>query len=176
MTPVVRGLVIAAVQVALVGSVGVKLLYDRTTLPRVWAETVGFDPVMPIRGRYVQLRLVVDVPGEAAGRGQDSHRLLSVRLAATGGRLTGTPVNEAAIASAAESGAHPLMEQTTAAGARWVLIEPVAYFLPEAAADPTRPRPAGETLWVEVTVPRTGPPRPIRLGIGKGGRITPLPQ
>jgi len=31
-----------------------------------------------------------------------------------------------------------------------------------------------EELWVEVTVPRRGPPRPLRLGVKKDGTLTPL--
>jgi hypothetical protein len=33
---------------------------------------------------------------------------------------------------------------------------------------------AGEELWVEVTLPRSGAPRPIRLGVRKDGVLTPL--
>jgi len=53
------------------------------------------------------------------------------------------------------------------------LSEPVAYFLPEHAVDPSR-RPQGEELWVEVTVPKKGPPRPIRLAVKRGDKFTPL--
>ena len=53
-----------------------------------------------------------------------------------------------------------------------VLDEGLAYFIPERAADPSR-RPDGEELWVEVTVPRAGLPRPIQLGIKRNGTITP---
>ena len=56
----------------------------------------------------------------------------------------------------------------------WQLAEPLAYFIPEHVEDPSR-RPAGETLWVEVTVPPQGAPRPIRLGVKKDGELTPLP-
>lgn len=50
----------------------------------------------------------------------------------------------------------------------------VALFIPEDVADPSI-RPAGETLWAEVTVPPAGPPRPIRLGIQRGdGPVEPL--
>jgi hypothetical protein len=55
-----------------------------------------------------------------------------------------------------------------------VLDQPVSFFIPEHVADPSR-RPAGEELWVEVTIPKKGPPRPIRLGIKKGDEpIVPL--
>jgi hypothetical protein len=35
-------------------------------------------------------------------------------------------------------------------------------------------RAPGEELWVEVTLPRRGPPRPIRLAVKKDGVLTPL--
>jgi hypothetical protein len=53
------------------------------------------------------------------------------------------------------------------------LMEPMAFFLPEHAVDPSLRR-AGEELWVEVTVPKTGPPRPIQLAIKRGDTFTPL--
>jgi hypothetical protein len=53
------------------------------------------------------------------------------------------------------------------------LAEAVAFFIPEHVPDPSRRAP-GEELWAEVTVPRSGPPRPIRLGVMKEGRLTPL--
>jgi hypothetical protein len=31
-------------------------------------------------------------------------------------------------------------------------------------------------LWAEVTIPRKGPPRPIRLGVKRNGRIQPVPS
>src|SRR5262249_59626306 len=53
------------------------------------------------------------------------------------------------------------------------LTEPVAFFIPEHAMDPTW-RLRGEELWAEVTVPRKGAPRPIRLAVKKGETFTPL--
>jgi hypothetical protein len=60
-------------------------------------------------------------------------------------------------------------------GDRWSarLSQPVAVFIPEHLLDPSF-RPAGEELWAEVTLPRRGPPRPIRLGVMRDGRLTPL--
>jgi len=48
-----------------------------------------------------------------------------------------------------------------------------AYFLPEHKNGPIL-RNRGEELWIEATIPRKGPPRPIRLGIKKDGVLTPL--
>jgi hypothetical protein len=53
------------------------------------------------------------------------------------------------------------------------LMEPVAFFLPEHAMDPSVHR-AGDELWIEVSVPKTGPPRPIQLAIKQGESFTPL--
>ena len=50
---------------------------------------------------------------------------------------------------------------------------PVAYFIPPNVPDPSR-RPQGEELWAEVSVPKKGAPRPIRLGVKKDGVLTPL--
>ncbi len=63
MKPVHKGLIIAALHVALVLSLGGKLLYDRHTRPRVWAETRPYDPNLPIRGRYLSLQLIVQTDG-----------------------------------------------------------------------------------------------------------------
>jgi hypothetical protein len=62
----------------------------------------------------------------------------------------------------------------TADDPRWMLARPVAFFLSQHAPDPTRGVQPGE-LWVEVTIPREGSPRPIRLGVLRDGAIRPLP-
>ncbi len=72
------GVVLALVHVLLVGTLGLKLLADRARLPRAWARTVPYDPNLPIRGRYVRLRLEVHsirptarVPGSTGGYGSE---------------------------------------------------------------------------------------------------------
>lgn len=166
-----RGLVLGLVHLLLVSSLGAKLLYDRSTRPRVWAETTPYDPDLPIRGRYVSLMVRVDAPDIAppaddkpdwgnrpVALGVENDRLVA--------RLDGSPGD----------GSRPAVTfRNTGDGWRTTLRDPVAFFIPEKVADPSR-RPAGETLWVEVTVPRKGPPRPIRLGVRRGdGPIEPLP-
>jgi hypothetical protein len=49
----------------------------------------------------------------------------------------------------------------------------VDFFISEHVSDPSR-RPPGEELWVEVSVPPRGAPRPIRLAVKKDGALTPL--
>jgi hypothetical protein len=112
MTPLVKGLIVAAVHVAMVASLGAKLLIDRATRPRVWVQVLPVDPDSPLRGRYVRLRVK-----------DTSERL--------------------------------------------------AFFIPEHVPDPSI-RAADEELWAEVTLPRKGAPRPIRLAVKKNGVLTPL--
>jgi len=115
MRPAAKGLFLAGLHLALVAALGGKLLLDRARCPRVWARALPVDPDLPIRGRYVRMR--VDLPGQAS--------------------------------------------------------QTVAYFIPEHVPDPSR-RPPGEELWVELTVPRRGPVRPIRLAVKKAGQMTAL--
>jgi len=163
MTPFTRSLVIALVQVLIVGAVGAKLLYDRRTLPSVWAPTVGVDPMLPIRGRYVSLNLVVD-PDPATEPGDIAEGLpAAATLSVEDGVLRATFTADAAMDAIDWSGV-TVRRRDTPEGAQWTLLQPIAFFLPESAPDPSRLQ-EGETLWAEVTVPRRGPPRPIRLEV-----------
>ena len=112
MTPLIKGLIVAGIHVAIVAGMGAKLLIDRATRPRVWVHVLPVDPDSPLRGRYVRLRT------------KESN-------------------------------------------------EQLAFFIPEHIPDPSI-RAAGEELWAEVTLPRKGPPRPIRLAVKKDGVLTPL--
>jgi hypothetical protein len=171
MTPALRkGIVVAAIHVAIVGSLGAKLLVDRATRPRVWARTTPIDPNLPIRGRYLRLGIeAVPGPGVEPGKNQtDANHpdefYLNVALSERDGRLVATPADDR------RQFAHVVHRD----GERIVrLWEPVAFFIPEHVQDASRRQP-GEELWVEVTIPRAGPPRPIRLGVKKDGVLTPL--
>ena len=131
-----RGLLLALIQVALVSSLGAKLMIDRSTRPRVWVRAEPYDPSSPFRGRYVRLKLISSdvLPG----------------------------------------GDHPSSGEAPSIPEGIDSTEPVVFFIPEKVPDPSI-RPSGEQLWVEVTVPKEGPPRPIRLGVRKDGELTPLP-
>ena len=147
----IRGWILAAVQVAMILSIGGKLLLDRSTLPRIWVKTAPFDPNLPIRGRYVNLLVEVDA------RGFGPNVLYGpAHLAIEDGKL---------VAVSDESGNVPV----TINNGRARLSQGVPYFIP----DPSR-RPPGEELWVEVTIPPKGSPRPIRLGAKRNGVLTPL--
>jgi hypothetical protein len=144
----------------LMGLVG-QLMLDRARLPRGWAKSEPVDPDLPIRGRYVSLQLVVpaeNLPAADSG---------VVRLQVRGDRLVAT----AAAAGQGQSQQARIRRQ--ADGTVAVLRQTLAFFLPERVADPSS-RPAGEELWVEVTLPGAGAPRPIRLGVWRDGRLEPI--
>lgn len=145
-----KGLILAALHLALAMSVVAKFVYDRETLPRVWVETAPYDPILPLRGRYVQLRLLVDA--------RFSEGRTSVVLSIENDRLSAGPGDSTIY--------------VTRSG-RPTLMPPVAFFIPPNIPDPSR-RPPGQELWVEVSVPKKGLPRPIRLGVKKDGVLTPL--
>jgi hypothetical protein len=164
MTALNKGLVVAAIQVALVASLGAKLLVDRNTRPRIWVRTAPVDPNMPIRGRYLRLRIEATPTSDLVFPNQYMVRTL---LSVKDGRLVASPDHTEA--------SNVYVQPATRAGGERVVVlsEPVAYFISEHAVDPSR-RPPGEELWVEVTVPRAGAPRPIQLGVKKDGMLTPL--
>lgn len=157
MKPMHRGILVCALQCLIVLSVAGKYALDRARLPRVWANATAVDPELPIRGRYVSLRLQVEMPNDFAG-----YESRLVRLRVEDGRLKAVP-------DSGPGGLHV----SHFAQRPWTITEPVAFYLPEHAADPSRRAP-GEELWVEVSVPASGPPRPLRLGVMKDGKLTPL--
>ena len=58
-----NGLLLGAIQIAIVLSLGGKLLFDRATRPRVWVLCQVYDPDLPIRGRYLSQRLQMSAEG-----------------------------------------------------------------------------------------------------------------
>jgi len=168
MKPEYRGIAVAVVQCLMVLSVAGKYAVDREQLPRVWAQAVPFDPNLPLRGRYVSLRLLVETPPPAPWNGRVV-AWTSARLSAVEGRLLATPDPKGTV-HITERAARTASGES---GAQWVLAEPVAFFIAEHVPDPSW-RARGEELWVEVSVPPKGSPRPIRLGVKRNGVIAPL--
>ena len=165
-----RALLLAAIQLALVLAVGAKLQYDRSALPRAWVEAAGVDPDLPIRGRYVALNLLFE-PAAGTSVSLDEQAPMRGRLEMQDGRpvVATTPPWEPRL----RRDAPRFTGIDTDHGRRWRTVESVAFFLPEHVPDPTRDARPGE-LWVEVTIPPGGAPRPIRLGLQRDGRIEPI--
>lgn len=165
MSPLAKGLVIAAAQVALAASVGAKFLWDRSNYPRIWAETAPYDPDLPIRGRYVRIAVLVEPARSPAKDGGELSDMYRAYLDVYKDRL---------YAVEDENGRNWVTKRRCGEADCWQLANALAFFIPEHAVDPSR-RPEGETLWVEVTVAPTGPPRPIRLGVKREGDAQPTP-
>lgn len=123
MSKLQKGLVIAGLQCILVFGLAGKLLYDRAVYPRVWVKVVQRDPELPIRGRYLALRLVPDPRAPYFARLREQQVLL---------------------------------------------------FVPEKPTEIEAPHRLALDIWAEVTIPRTGPPRPIRLGTMQNGQVRAL--
>ncbi len=161
-----KGLLVAVIHVLLVTSLGAKLLIDRATRPRVWVQSVSYDPNLPIRGRYVALRarLQTDVPPPADNNYW--YGTTKVRLEARDGKLFGMRDPEGSV----------VMTWMKDRNGQWIAMtnEPSLFFIPDTASDPSFRKP-GEQLWFEATIPKKGPPRPIRLAVSKpDGTFTPL--
>ena len=168
-----KGILLAVLQLAIVASLAAKYAIDRTRFPRVWAQTVAYDPDLPIRGRYLSVRLRVDadrVYGASQPpkviQGNFWGDMRDVYLHAENGRLVASPAPH-------PTGLSVTRWRTRNGDVAAALSEQVDFFLPEHAVDPSRRQP-GEELWVEVTVPKKGPPRPIRLAVKLGDKFTPL--
>ncbi len=180
--------VVLLIQLAIVSTVAGKYLYQRWTCPRVWVRTVAVDPGLPMRGRYLSLRLTVDGCGSTLPSAKAAVFARSINGAAIQGpyfvrasaifhadlkvvnnRLTAVYVREDQHGTVGQEVSVP----PGAACDAMRLDAPVDFYLPEHAADASRVKP-GQELWVEVTVPPKGPPRPVQLAVKDNGGWRPL--
>jgi hypothetical protein len=165
-----KGLIVGAIQIALVLSLGAKLLSDRITRPRGWALAQVYDPDMPIRGRYLAERLQLSAQGftyrapeKYLGEWETNRQwaYLEVR-------------DGQVVANAQGSGAgtwvylHKNADSTVVAYTEEIVL----VFISDTANIPALK--TGQELWVEVTLPAKGPPRPIRIAIKANGVLTPV--
>jgi hypothetical protein len=170
-----KGLLLALLQIGIVSSLGAKLLYDRAHRPRVWIKSAIYDPNLPIRGKYLALNIEVPAEGFSGrvqnlpyGPGSNPYEFFSPNrcdLILRGNQL---------IAVANQQGEFWANVSRRNQDLVVVISGEMAYFLPEHKDGPILRNP-GEELWIEATIPRKGPPRPLRLGIKKDGVLTPLP-
>jgi len=155
----------------LVLSLGGKLLYDRVTRPRVWVLSQVYDPDLPIRGRYLseQLRLPAEgftykEPEQRNGNPYQNREWAYFEV--RDGQLIAKPQGSGS------AGWVHVRKNSNDGGVFALTEEPVLFFVAERAKIPTLK--SGEEMWVEVTVPAQGPPRPIRIAIKQNGVLTPL--
>jgi len=181
MKPLTKGIIVALIQVLIVCSLGAKLLYDRRTRPQAWFLTARYDPNLPIRGRYLGLQIQVDDPRSPDEIQKKFGQMQSVSPNAFGQECGSIVLRGGTPTAALEDGTGwdcenlSFVRSNAVGGTRLRLSEPLLYFIPDTAKDPTG-LPRGDELWVLATIPRKGPPRPIALGVKKAGEttITPL--
>jgi len=162
---------VALLEVAIVLSLGGKLLYERAHRPRIWVRTGSVDPELPIRGRYLTLNLEVHSPEFAStfkGNNPNPYTWQWIELATENGELVAHKSDKQTGMNLATWGRRPNQGNSDV----YFLWPSVAFFLPEHAEFP-RLKP-GEELWAEVTIPRKGPPRPIQLAVKRGVEWNPL--
>jgi hypothetical protein len=167
--PLTKGLVLAAIQMSLVIGIAGKLLYERATRPRVWVFCQAYDPDLPIRGRYLseQLRMPAEGFTYRANANPYSNYYENRVWAYFEVR------NNGLVAVPQGSGPGGWVNLQRRGDELQATVEqPVLVFISDTANVQTLHR--GEEMWVEVTIPKNGPPRPIQMGIKKDGLITPL--
>jgi hypothetical protein len=178
------------IQLALVSSIAAKYLYQRARCPRVWTRAAAYDPDMPMRGRYLSLQLTVNgcqstlnsafqvqfqhnsdgTPKPSGYRVKsDSPVTFRAKLKVEKNKLVAIRIPEADLTSKGEN--VTAMPNSYCDALR--LDEPVDFYIAEHAQDPTPLKP-GQELWIEVTVPRKGPPWPIQLALKDNGAWKPL--
>jgi hypothetical protein len=177
------------VQLALVSSVAAKYLVQRWTCPRVWTRAVAYEPALPMRGRYLSLQLVVDgcrstlpsvkqavgprnFDGTAKGRffiAAPQPFQFPAQLKVEGNKLMAIRIEDPVY-----NPAGTLVDAWPGSSCDAFRIHaPVDFYIAEHAAQPTPLKP-GQELWIEITVPPNGPPRPIQLALKQDGAWKPV--
>lgn len=180
-----------AIQLLLVCSIAGKYLFQRWRCPRVWARTVAIDPELPMRGRYLSLRVEVDGCASTLPSARQATFPRDITGAAAPGPYRLRPLqppvqfqadlkieNNKLLAVRLQDGADTSAGQTVQAWPgqpcnQMALAKPVDFYLAEHAQSPL-PLRAGQELWIEVTLPPKGPPRPTQLALKQDGGWTPL--
>jgi hypothetical protein len=183
-------IILLVIQLALVCSIAAKYYYQRARCPRVWVRTAAYDPDMVMRGRYLSLRLTVDgcqstlssalhavFPRNADGTtssngftlGLHNRDQFRAKLKVQNNKLVAIRIPEADLTS---KGVSVTANPGDSCDAMHI-DEPVDFYIAEHAADPT-PLKHGQELWIEVTVPHKGPPRPLQLALKQDGAWKPL--
>jgi uncharacterized membrane-anchored protein len=165
--------ILLLVQLALVLSIAGKYLYERKTRPRVWVRTAQFDPNLPFRGRYLALQLAVDACGLPHDKAHLSpaYKIFNTQTIEPGtykwtaslGVQDGRLVPKLQDNPMTHEEVQDLTQRENRSCERVPLNDPTELFIPDSAKPPF-PQP-GQELWVEVTVPKSGPPRPIQLAL-----------
>ncbi len=182
-------LALLIVQLLLVSTIAAKYLYQRWTCPRVWTRASAIDPQLPMRGRYLALQLTVDGCQSTLPSAKDATFPRDVNGAAKPGPYVLRPnavdfranlkvVNNTLVAVRNEGteDATAGEEVVGTAGSpcnQMQLASSTEFFISDTAQSPLPLKPSQE-LWIEITVPPKGPPRPTQLALKDNGAWRPL--
>jgi len=181
---------LVVIQLALVSSIAAKYLYQRWRCPRVWTRTVAYDPELVMRGRYLSVQLVVDGCQSTLPSAKEARMPRDKNGVPTGAQFEiNAPGQFSFPAELKVEGntlkAVRLAESKDQSAGQWVMAspgslcenlrlqEPVNFYIAERAVSPT-PVKMGQELWIEVTIPPKGPPRPVQLALKENGTWKPL--
>jgi hypothetical protein len=183
-------IMLLVIQLTLVSSIAAKYLYQRWSCPRVWTRTVAYDPELLMRGRYLSVQLVVDGCQSTLPSAKQARMARSVdgvpvgnrfsidapgmvqfpaKLKVDGDKLVAIRIPE----GDGQPGGQMVSAWPGSSCENLRLETPVDFYIAEHAASPT-PVKAGQELWIEVTVPPKGPPRPMQLALKENGSWKPL--
>jgi len=183
-------IVLLILQLIIVSTVAAKYFYERGTCPRVWTRAAAYDPQLVMRGRYLSLQLSVDGCGSTLPSAKNAEfprningvpggNTFSIRSANTVWFQAKLAVKEnklIAVRVPESDTSTPTQTVSAPPGApcdQLSLSQPVDFYIPDTADDPTRLKP-GQQLWIEVTLPPKGPPRPLQLALKDNGAWMPL--
>jgi hypothetical protein len=175
-------------QLAIVASVAAQYLYQRAFNPKVWARAVAAESQPAVSGSYLRLQLIVDgcqstlpsakaaeFPRDFSGAatqgkfGLRAGSLFRADLKVQGNRFV-------AINAVADETGLKGQQVIAVPGTpcdQMLLYAPVAIYVGGKAIDASRLS-AGQELWIEVTIPKTGPPRPVQLALKDNGAWKPV--
>jgi hypothetical protein len=182
------------IQLALVSLIAAKYLYQRWTCPRVWTRTVVDDPELVMRGRYLSEQLIVDgcqstlpsakqatmprnLDGLPVGLRFSINSAQAVRFLAKlkveGNKLVAIRIPDSDGQPSQQAGGQMVAAWPGSSCEDLRLDTPVDFYIAEHAASPMPLKP-GQELWIEVTLPPKGPPRPLQLALKQDGAWKPL--
>ena len=182
--------ILLVVQLALVSSLAASYAWQRHKYPRVWTRAYGYDPVLPLRGRYLSLQVGVDgcastlpsskqalferdyagaiKPGPYAVEAPRNIEF-SAELQVANNTLQAVYISDESLRNKGQR----VTAKTGEPCSQMLLADPVDFFVPNDARSPL-PLAAGQELWIEVTVPPKGPPRPLQLAVNDSNGWKPL--
>jgi hypothetical protein len=177
------------IQLFVVSSIAGKYLWQRWRCPRVWTRAAAVDPEMPMRGRYLSLQLTVDgcqstlpsakfatFPRDVNGAIKSGPYVLRPQPVLFRANLKVQNNQLVALRVEGQEDSNIGEEISAAPGApcnQMQLYDPVDFYIADTAKSPLPLQP-NQGLWIEVTVPPTGPPRPLQLALKDNGAWKPL--